>query len=115
VHDTGNATERVSRPVKCARCAATMLCGERNISLNLTFEATEPGGGVGVFERHTLTQLCFGCASLLLTETVVQKKMLRPLSLAENIIALKKRADSRSRAPAGPITGSALASNLNHD
>jgi hypothetical protein len=107
--DMENVAEKVVHPAKCARCATAIPVGERYFGLNLMFEAVEPGGGCSVYERHALTQLCFGCASMLLTEMAAQKKMLRPLSLVENLMALKKRTYGTAAAasPAGraPASG----------
>ena len=99
MNDLEKANESAIPPVKCSRCPTIIKPGERYVSLNLTLEVPVPDGSIGVLERHALTQLCFGCASLLLTEVVVQKKMLRPLTLVESLIALRKRVEHRNSPP----------------
>ena len=74
--DNGNS-ERTFDFV-CFRCNRPIKPGEKMLSVCVSLETTTADGSIKGIEAYTISQLCFGCASVTLTEAVVDKDLLMP-------------------------------------
>ena len=91
MEDSDRPTDNDRLNINCCRCPKVIKPGERYVSLNMTMETPAEDGTIGVMAYHDLTRLCFGCASVMLTEAIFKKQMLNPASLVDNLTVVKKR------------------------
>ena len=61
-------------PISCSRCWKMIHLQERFISLYFSLETPNREDSVDTLESHMLSQLCFDCAGVMLTEATVNKK-----------------------------------------
>lgn len=73
----------------CFRCGR--ICGriveprEKTLSICVSIQTATDNGSIDGVEEYTISQLCLCCASVILTEAVVSKKLIRPTSTFEGI------------------------------
>jgi hypothetical protein len=79
-------------------------------ALHLSLEIPVTDGAIGIPARLYLTQLWLGCASLLWTAAVVQRKLLHPFALVDSLFARNKRVARRHNWPAPSPGGRATPS-----
>ncbi|MFC2014021.1 hypothetical protein ACFLU8_03990 [Chloroflexota bacterium] len=77
-------------PVSCSKCSKMIYLQEKYISLYFSLETPISDGSIEVLESHILTQLCFGCAGVILTEAAVRQKMMAPTSLLDDLWEIKR-------------------------
>ena len=67
----------------CFRCDRPIKPGEKMLSVCVSLETPITDGSIDGIEVYTISTLCFGCASVFLTEAVLNKKLTMPTALFE--------------------------------
>lgn len=69
----------------CFRCKTTIKPREKMFTISVSLETPEEDGSVQVNENYAISSLCLGCASVILVEAVVAKKLTMPGPLFEEL------------------------------
>ncbi|PIP48587.1 MAG: hypothetical protein COS87_02865 [Chloroflexi bacterium CG07_land_8_20_14_0_80_45_17] len=69
----------------CFRCRSTIKPGEKMFTMSVSLETPEDDGTVNVNENYAISSLCLGCASVILVEAVLDKKLTMPGPLFEEL------------------------------
>ena len=76
--------DRAYTPV-CSRCDRSIEPGEKMFVMNVSLLKLKPNYSFNLIEQHHLSQFCFGCASMILTDAAVTEKLITPITCFEEI------------------------------
>lgn len=62
----------------CFRCGRIITSGEKMITVHTSIEMSVACGSIDTIEDYAISSLCFGCASIILTEAVINKRLTMP-------------------------------------
>jgi hypothetical protein len=62
----------------CFRCGRIIKPGEKMITVHTSIEMPTGCGSIDTLEDYAISSLCFGCASIMLTEAVIDKRLIMP-------------------------------------
>jgi hypothetical protein len=69
----------------CSRCDRSIEPGEKMFSMHVSLLKLRPNYSVQLIEQHHLSQFCFGCASMILTDAAITEKLITPITCLEEI------------------------------
>ncbi|MFC1904884.1 hypothetical protein ACFLXT_03890 [Chloroflexota bacterium] len=55
----------------CFRCGSLIKTGDRMFNLSVSLDTPEEDGSLKVMESMAVSSLCFGCTSVLLSESII--------------------------------------------
>jgi hypothetical protein len=75
-----NISERDLKPIPvvCFRCGEVVGPDDRMLSIIVEMEVPSKDGAFNRIESRNVSQLCFGCASIMLTRAVLKQNLVEP-------------------------------------
>lgn len=82
--ETKRENDKVYDPV-CSRCDRNIEPGERMFAMHVSLLKVKPNYSVQLIEQHHLSQFCFGCAAMILTDAAITEKLVTPITCFEEV------------------------------
>jgi hypothetical protein len=76
--------DKVYDPI-CSRCDRSIKPGEKMFAMHVSLLKVKPNYSLALIEQHHLSQFCFGCASMILTDAAITEKLVTPITCFEEI------------------------------
>jgi hypothetical protein len=69
----------------CSRCDRSIEPGEKMFAMHISLLKIKPNYSLELIEQHHLSQFCFGCASMILTDAAITEKLVTPITCFDEI------------------------------
>lgn len=69
----------------CSRCERNFKPGEKMFAMYVDLFRVKPNYSLALIEQHHLSQFCFSCASMILTDAAITEKLVTPITCFDEI------------------------------